>query len=77
MNPISEQIHTAVDKALTNGLVRPTALYLGYDEHRALVDYAEAYLKSVEKKVTIGDDGLEFDGMRVYRVMEKSHLGVS
>jgi hypothetical protein len=73
---ISDQIRAAVKKAMTNGLVRPTALYLGRQEYAALRRYCK---QATWRSISVKPIGcvIEFDGMRVCRVMESSHLGVA
>lgn len=75
---ISKCIRVAVDRAMANGLVRPTALYLGEEEDKALTAYAEQYLRFASGPTDAALKGIRtFEGMTVHRVMEPSHLGVA
>ena len=75
---ISKCIRVAVDKAMANGLVRPTALYLGEEEDKALTAYAEKHLGFISEPTdTVGWGIRTYEGMIIHRVVEPSHLGVA
>jgi len=70
---ISEQIMKVYYEALTIGAPEPKSIYLGRREWNQLREEMWPYLRYEANGIAHD----EFRGMRIYHVVEESHLAVS
>lgn len=76
--PITDKLHQARSEfVLRSGGASPGAIFLGHDEHDALMTIAEQFAGGVKTTSPIDDEParLEWKCMKVYRVDARTFVG--
>jgi len=70
-NSIAAYIRDHVEGVIIKG-IEPKAIYLGIEEHSAFTTWINSQFFRLDPSVL-----MEFMGIRIYRVVEQSHIGVA